>query len=346
MTIQKKEAKELLQRYHEYRYNDEDERATPPVFLSIPSQDCIIAHDGDLIVISGASKVGKSSVCAALIAGVLDKQDATTEVLGLDVTSNVENGAVLYFNTELGETHFRKFNRSILSRAGLKMAPETFFSYNFCGISHDELEAHTRNIIEAARSCYGLKLIVIDGIADYVQSVNEEVECNRIVDFLMQTAKKFQVPVVVVIHTNPGDRKLRGHLGSQLERKCEALLEIVKNGRSGGSIITAKQLRGAAPFEPIGFEFNEEVGYHELLGTHVELVEKRKAEKKLNRKREVRNVTQKLLSNGKLLAPNELVRGLCEELKVCERTAKSYLKEMRNAIITKNKSGEYSLMQN
>lgn len=345
MTMQKKEAKELLQRYDEYRYNEEDEKATPPVFLSIPSQDCIIAHDGDLIVISGASKVGKSSVCAALIAGVLD-QDATSSVLGLDVTPNKKNGAVLYFNTELGETHFKKFNRSILSRAELKAPPETFFSYNFCGVSHDELEANTWNIIKAAHSCYGLKLIVIDGIADYVQSVNEEVECNRVVDFLMHTAKEFQVPVVVVIHTNPGERKLRGHLGSQLERKCEALLEIIKNSRSGGSAITAKQLRGAAPFDPIYFEFNEELGYHELVGTQQELIEKRKAERNLDRRKEINAAVQKLLSDGKSLEPNELVTGLCKEFKVCERTAKSYMKEVRDTIITKTESGKYSLMQN
>jgi len=105
-------------------------------------------------------------------------------------------------------------------------------------------------------------LSVIDGIADFIGSVNDEEEANNIVSFFEHLAIKYNTAIILILHLNPGSDKERGHLGSQLQRKSESVLTIKKEGDI--SILEAKLLRSGATgdFTPIRYQFNQEKGYH------------------------------------------------------------------------------------
>src|SRR5262249_9188485 len=106
--------------------------------------------------------------------------------------------------------------------------------------------------------------IVIDGVADLVADVNDAVECNAFVAELHALAIRFDCPITVVIHINPGSEtgKTRGHLGSQLERKAETNLRLDKDGEVT-SVWSEKQrrapiLKGKGP----RFQWGSEAGMH------------------------------------------------------------------------------------
>ncbi len=106
-------------------------------------------------------------------------------------------------------------------------------------------------------------MIVIDGIADYVNSVNDEVASNALIGEFSKIAREFTYRDCPNHSYNPGSgiSKLRGHLGSQIDRKCFTLLELIKS--SGHNKIIATKLRKGDidEFDSIRIVFNEELGY-------------------------------------------------------------------------------------
>lgn len=71
-----------------------------------------------------------------------------------------------------------------------------------------------------------LEMIVIDGIRDLVVDFNDPVESSEIVTDLMAWSVDYDVHIAVVLHANKGDGFMRGHLGTELENKSEAVFKV------------------------------------------------------------------------------------------------------------------------
>ena len=111
----------------------------------------------------------------------------------------------------------------------------------------------------------GIHFALIDGIADFISSVNDEEQSNAIVKQLEHLATVYNTLIIVVIHRNPNDNKVRGHLGSQLIRKSESVLAIKKDGDS--SYIDPEYLRTAAngDIPKYLFKYNKEMYMHKYV---------------------------------------------------------------------------------
>lgn len=74
--------------------------------------------------------------------------------------------------------------------------------------------------------------VVIDGTADLLHAPNNEEESVDLVDLVMELADFNKCHVLNVLHANLGDdlMKPRGHLGSNLFRKCELSLAVQPMG--------------------------------------------------------------------------------------------------------------------
>ena len=56
--------------------------------------------------------------------------------------------------------------------------------------------------------------------------------------------------ITTVLHQNPKDRKVRGHIGTELTNKSEAVISVTKE--KGESIVRCEQIRGRE-FKPFKF---------------------------------------------------------------------------------------------
>lgn len=72
----------------------------------------------------------------------------------------------------------------------------------------------------------GIHLVVIGGIADLIRSANDETEIIAIVDELYRLAGIYNTCIICVLHFVPNGIKLRGHIGSELQRKAAGILSI------------------------------------------------------------------------------------------------------------------------
>jgi hypothetical protein len=166
-------------------------------------------------------------VVGAMIAATMS-QDGTADLLGFD-SENANGLAVVHIDTEQSEDdHWDCVSRA-LKRAGRKEPPPWLHSYWFAGLGAKEAWEMAKQAISlAAKENGGIHSVVLDGVADFVSSPNDEAECNAFVAELHNMAIEHKCSIIVVIHFNPNGEKTRGHLGSQLERKCETNLRLDK----------------------------------------------------------------------------------------------------------------------
>lgn len=219
----------------------------------------------NLTLLSGASKAGKTAITSVLCAGAIQGYGMDGSA-SIDVAENADEKAVIHIDTEQSRYHHQCNLNSILKRAKLPREPHYYQSYNIRELPLGQYKIFLESLLEKAREIHGgIHLMVIDGIADFIVSVNDEVESNGIVSYFEKLAIKYDTPIVLVLHVNPGTEKERGHLGSQLQRKCESVLSIKKEGDT--SVLEAKFLRNGASgqFSPIYYQYDPNKGYHAFM---------------------------------------------------------------------------------
>jgi len=110
----------------------------------------------------------------------------------------------------------------------------------------------------------GIQLVVIDGIADLVKSANDEAESVAVIDELYRLAGIYNTCILCVLHFVPNGLKLRGHLGSELQRKAATILSIEKDEEPAQSVVKALKVRDGSPLDvPLMlFAWDKEAGMH------------------------------------------------------------------------------------
>ena len=100
--------------------------------------------------------------------------------------------------------------------------------------------------------------VVIDGVADMVNSINDEDEATRVAGLLMRWTKDYECHITTVIHQNKGDNYATGHLGSAIIKKAESVISVEKDeSEVHKSHVHCDLIRGAADFDDFSFEINE-----------------------------------------------------------------------------------------
>lgn len=225
-----------------------------------------VATRQNLMVLSGPSKGGKSAIVSLLCAGSMAGPNGYDGCAAIQIAPNTANHAVLHFDTEQCRAQQdSNIKNAVLKRAGLQHSPDYFHSLTLLEKDHNECKDVVKEMFEAAFELHkGIHLAIIDGVADFIQNVNKEDETKDIVAFFRGLSVQYNTAVVLVIHQNPGSEKERGHLGSELQRKCESMLVIDKDEKLNRSCLQAKFLRqgDCSQFKEIGYKFSAAKGYH------------------------------------------------------------------------------------
>ena len=129
--------------------------------------------------------------------------------------------------------------------------------------------------------------------------------------------------------------KLRGHLGSELQRKAAAILSIERDDEPQISVIKALKVRDGSPLDVplIQFSWDKSKSMHTYIGA------KTNEEKDKRKETELANVARTVFNKQRFCTYVELCEQIQRNLDVKERTAKSYIKFMRDKeIILKDPS--------
>jgi hypothetical protein len=300
----------------------------PPIQaeMIISINDVPLGTQGNLFGITGGEGTGKSNYVGSLIAGSIRNANFSIDTLGATVLPNTAGKAVLLYDTEQSEVQLYKNISGILKRGKLNAMPDYFKAYCLTSMSRKErLQAIVQSMDKFYYQFGGIQMVVIDGIADLVRCANDEAESVGVIDELYRLAGIYKTCIVCVLHFIPNGMKLRGHLGSELQRKAAAILSIERDEEPQISVVKALKVRDGSPLDVplIQFAWNKELQMHMFIG------EKTKEEKEKRKETELSSVAKTIFEKQRLCTYLDLCEQIQSILDVKERTAKSYIRFMR-----------------
>jgi len=195
-----------------------------------------IATPGNLQTITAKSKAGKTVATGAATAAVIVATTGTTQLRDTFKfrASNPQGHAVIIIDTEQSPYDAWTCYQRILARAGETTDPKWLLHFALVGYSVSKRKKALAAALEYAKKTFGgVFLVIIDGVAHFVSSVNELEECNELADWLRELSVTYDTAMLCVIHSNEGDKAgndSRGHLGKQLTRDAESNLLLKKEG--------------------------------------------------------------------------------------------------------------------
>jgi hypothetical protein len=308
---------------------------TPKPLITIAG--VTIGSPGNLLGITGGEGSGKSNFLGGMLAGALAKPAQQVDSLGTRVLPNYSGKSVLYFDTEQSEDQLYRNLTIVLQRCELSSPPDWFKAYCLTNLSRRErLQVILQSVDKFHHQFGGVHLVVIDGIGDLIGSLNDERESISLIEELHRMAGIYQTCILCVLHLVPNGVKLRGHLGSELQRKSAGILCIEKEENTDVSCVRALKVRSGSPLDVplLQFAWDKEKGYHTFIG------EKSKDFKLQRKIDDLTELAHEMFQSSDLISYGELVNHLSETMGVTERMAKNYIKFMRdNGIITQKQKG-------
>lgn len=311
--------------------------------------EAILATKGDISVVGGKEKAGKTSVSMFMVATALMPDDlpAKASLDSLGIRSTYCNGKpVVFIDTEQSPSSIKRFYQNIAKIVGDRAYLENMHVYNLRPLykASDKKEA-LELIFEMHPDAH---LIIIDGIADIVSDPNLPEPSNELIAQLMSKAEELHTSIVAFIHENPGQStKFRGNLGSELQRKCYGAIGIKKDKQKRVHCIEARLLRHSGDFDDIYFRYDKELGRMVSL-TGQESEDYRSDSSGERRKRELRYrlAHQCLVGGSERIRHNEFIRRILNHALLIEgktfsdTTAKSRLKDMLELGIVEKTAGD------
>jgi len=290
-----------------------------------------LGSSGNLLAITGSEGSGKSNFLGGLLAGTLGCGEIEIDTLGTEVSRNETGKAVLFYDTEQSEEQLYKNLKQITRRAHIDRPPNWFKTY---GLVSMERKDRLTSILHSMDRFYyeygGIHMVVIDGIADLLGAVNDEEQSVSLVEELFRLAGIYKTCIVCVLHLSPSGYKLRGHLGSEVQRKAAGIISVEKDEDKQDSIIKALKVRDGSPLEvpQIVISWSDKFKYHVYVGN------KNQTSPKQRKVDELCDIARHIFIEGKPKTYKEIILELQERLNVKERQAKNYLKFMKeNQII-------------
>jgi hypothetical protein len=233
------------------KLDDTDFFEVPPIVLGIDKFS--LGRAGDIVCVTGAEGSGKSKFTTSLI---LRSILGMSNNEGLFLQSNTEGKACVLFDTE--QTKYQLYNnvRQAMESVNISIVPDYVYVFSLVEVARQE---RWHYIEVTLRELYykhgGIHLIVIDGIADMIDSVNMETPAIKLLEDLMQLASVYSVLVICVIHFLENGMKLRGHLGSELQRKASSILLVERKKTSDSMLIRPIKMRDGDQFKVSPIQF-------------------------------------------------------------------------------------------
>lgn len=308
--------------FEQYRITNRTEIPYPTPILKI-NGDRVATPDA-IVTISGQPKSGKSALTGILIAGAISIDGDIDGLPGIEVLPNDERKAVIHFDTEQDRWTHQYNHKSILKRSNLTNCPDYLCSYNVRQLEIDQYQSIVDGICEASEDKFGgVHSIWIDGGADFVSDVNNIEQSTSIIHYFELLAIRFHTAVFIVVHTNPGTDKERGHFGSTCQRKSSGILSVKKEGDI--SYLDSKMMRFAGSTPKIQFKYDTIKGYH----VHCNDVADLEGKKAIDRLEKAKQVSEVVFGGQRSFSYGESIDAIMKHTNKAECTAKNIFKDMK-----------------
>ena len=211
-----------------------------------------IGTDGNFSFVQAFPKVGKSFLMSLLVSAY---QSGSNDYTG-KIKGHRRGRKIIHFDTEQGRFHVSKLARRPLVMNEIKN-DDNYHTYALRSMSYRSRIDFIEYILFDKFKDEKIGLIVIDGVADLCNNVNDMEQSNDVAQLLMESSAKKNCHLTTIIHQNFGCDKPSGNLGSALEKKAETQIKLEKNNANKGWITVECKRSRNRPFETFSFQINE-----------------------------------------------------------------------------------------
>jgi hypothetical protein len=163
-----------------------------------------------------------------------------------------EKRLVLYFDTEQGDYDAFNNAKRIETLAGEN---KDYFGA-FCLREYSPIQ-RCEIIEHALKKMPQIGFVVIDGIADLANAVNDELEATRVIGLLLRWTKQYNIHITTVLHQNKNDNFATGWLGSAIMKKAEIVISTTKEKGSDKETKVSCDFSRGIDFEDFDFFIND-----------------------------------------------------------------------------------------
>ena len=198
-------------------------------------------------MVVGAAKSRKTFCVSAMVGAYLCADEY------MNMSSPADAGNVLWIDTEQSIYHAARVARRVCRIAGLPTNQKTERFRMLC--FREYTPDRRRELTNKAIRLYKPALVVVDGAADLILDVNDSSESAKLATMFMDITKELDNHIITVLHTNPGGDRPRGHLGTCLLNKAQALFLVRADGDI--STVSVERCRDIA-VDDFAFAVNKE----------------------------------------------------------------------------------------
>ena len=166
--------------------------------------------------------------------------------------------------------------------------------------------------------------------------VNDEDASVGLIDELFQLAGIYSTCIVGVLHLSPSGYKLRGHLGSEVQRKAAGIISIEKDEDPKFSVVKPLKVRAGSPLDVPQYI----MAWDNDIKSHVTMGEKHGDSPSVRKQNELLKITKDIFSECDAISYKDLTQEIMSRLGVQDRTGRKYIKTLRDAKIISSNTGD------
>lgn len=204
---------------------------------------------GNFSFVSSPPKTHKTYFISLLASVYISGQNR----FGGEMKGYREDKCLIHFDTEQGKYHAQRVFARVNDMSDIDGSEN--ICYHTFALRTIGYKVRLEFIDYYLRKQENLGLVIIDGIADLCSDVNNIIEANEVVQRIMEWSANYNCHIICVIHSNWGNEKPTGHLGSFLEKKTETHIQLEATSKNN-IMVKCKRSRGFA-FNDFSFKVND-----------------------------------------------------------------------------------------
>lgn len=220
---------EATKAYNRYAVFNKPYRMTldldvPQGAITMKFKGATFLKKGNIATIVAGAGIGKSQTCDAISALVLN---GNCDGLGFEFNDdNVKS--VLHIDTERDPDDHKMGYLNIFRRSRVEVLDSDKLNYWSFKMNDNALK--NRELLQKMLTENKYDLLIIDGIGDFIDDINDNKETGQFINWLTIFAQRNNTSIVITVHENINSNgRANGHLGTTLWKKSYAMLRLQNN---------------------------------------------------------------------------------------------------------------------
>lgn len=204
----------------------------------------------NISLIKGKAK-SKKTYFMSLIAAALVSNGCLSNTLYANMQLN--KNFILHIDTEQSKYHtYRVTNR--IKRLVTSNINDNFASFSVRGYDADKIVRFTSYLVKKLKQ---VGFLIIDQLADLLNSINDEKEVVKLSKFYEKLSKEYDLHIIFILHENQLNEKAAGWAGTHFLKKAETVFKLVKDEQNKNITKVIADYTRNEEFDEFAFFINE-----------------------------------------------------------------------------------------